>query len=110
MMDVTVVLDKLAGLTVHEIAEEMRSLGIQGMRACPETCIIAAYLTHMTGIPPHRLGVGITLLSVYSDHNLNEDYQFMELPSQISQFISDFDYGLFPDLQVREDKEKECLK
>ena len=104
MIDIRVALDKLAGFTTDEIVGEMRYLQIRGETGCPESCVIAAYITRITDIPPRLLGVSSSDVAVYSEINgFFERCDFVELTDNIQTFIANFDNRDYPDLIVEDE-------
>jgi hypothetical protein len=100
---------KSLGNTSAEVAESMRQQGIKGIRQSKCKCPIlnAIYKAY----PNYWTGLAIVNGKKHNDHwsyyaTLN-DCQIMDpsLPQPVMDFIGDFDYVAYPDLEAKEVKE-----
>lgn len=84
------------GTTVEEVAAELLKGGFKGVprRACE--CPVALYLSHALNVPTDSVAVA------FSDAVLmwgNSGPISIPLPGAVSQFVNDFDKGLYRELR-----------
>lgn len=87
----------LGGLgTPDKIAEYLGSQGVKGIRVNAGYCVVANYLTQQTG---SRCSTGTTKAGLRTSTELVT----VPLPPQVTEFIHNFDGGLYPELEVDSD-------
>lgn len=95
MIDPIVAFDKLAGFqSAREIADYFRSEGIRGFRMDAFSCPIAAFMQDQTG---RRFSV------CRDDVSTNDDQFAFETTTPMADFIVNFDYGLYEDLDIMDE-------
>lgn len=94
-MNIKELIDELPG-TPDEIAAHLLSLGIKGVKEDAHQCPIASYLIFLLGGSPTDFMVCRTCAHWYDDR-----YHDLKLPPPVRSFITKFDLGHYPDLEVQ---------
>lgn len=95
-MNIKELIDELPG-TPDEIAAHLRGLGIKGVKEDGASCPIASYLIFLLGARPEHFRVCRNCAHWYDDLR----YHDLTLPLPVRYFITKFDLGHYPDLEVQ---------
>lgn len=95
-MNVEELIAELPG-TPDEIAAHLRELGIKGVKDDSRSCPIASYLIFLLGARPDDFMVCGPCAHWYEDLRYHDPV----LPLHIRSFITRFDLGYYPDLEVQ---------
>ena len=87
-------LDEL-GHTADEVADNLRSSGIQGEPKSADTCPIACLISAVNGL--RDISVDASVISGWTDENWVID---VEVPEPVAEFIRRFDSGDYRDLAL----------
>lgn len=102
MVEPEVLFDKLASMSVSEIADFCTTSGVRGFRECEFTCVLAELFHKETGL--EAVTVGSVIRWAGSWDEVEEDWptdtwpHVRESTEEIKLFIERFDHGKFPHL------------
>jgi hypothetical protein len=80
-----------------EIAEHLTREGIKAVRNDPRSCAVARYLQMNTGYTATVVSDSVAV------HSRTGRCALMENSSVVKDFIKNFDDGMYPDLEMRDD-------
>lgn len=89
------VLKALGQMEPEDIHDLFATQGLTGLRGCPDLCVVANYLSIVTG-------AAISVGTLTAQHMRHADRQLEILPQRVCDFIDAFDRGQYPDLVAPE--------
>lgn len=95
-MDLTEAISNIPTGSPEDVAAFLQERGVRGVPTDAESCPIASYLLAETG--------RLCKVAYYSAHPLHKANERYLLPSAVGLFISEFDHGVYPELDSSQDE------